>query len=120
MMRKVYAVVVSMVLSAGTLCGQQQTDWTPASNNPDIQYRVQILDRTKACYLEFRDQKQGTGYTTFDVAVEYNSTDLESDGQPTIKTDTEHIVTAPTHTGSSRISNCSAVVKARVSFVQRH
>jgi hypothetical protein len=120
MMRKVYAVVVSILLLAGTPLGQLQTDWIKASNNPDIQYRVQALDQMKACYLEFRDQKQGAGYTTFDAAMDYNSTDLNSDGKPVMKTDTEHIVTAPTHTGSSRIPNCVAVVDARVSFVQRH
>jgi hypothetical protein len=118
-MRKADAAVVSMLLLAGTTLGQQQTDWIKMSNNADIQYRVQVLDQAKACYLGFRDEKQGTGYTTFDAAVDYNSTDLNPDGKPTMKTDTEHIVTAPTHTGSSRIPNCSAVVDARVSFVQR-
>jgi len=38
-MRKLYAVAVSMLLLAGTPLGQQQTDWTSASNNPDIQCR---------------------------------------------------------------------------------
>jgi hypothetical protein len=118
-MRGVYAVVSTLFL-AGMLCGQQQTDWVSASNNPDILYRDQVFDRAKACYIEFRDQKQGTGYTTFDVAVDYNSTDLNSDGKPMMKTDSEHIVTTPSHTGTSRISNCSALVAARVSLVQRH
>jgi hypothetical protein len=119
-MRKVYAVVVSMLLLTGAPFGQQTTNWVRSKNNPDIQYRAQVLDQMKACYLEFRDQKQGSGYTTFDAAVDYNSPDLNSDGKPTMKTDTEHIATTPTHTGSSRISNCSAVTEARVSFVQRH
>jgi hypothetical protein len=109
----------AIFLLAGTLFAQQ-TDWILASNSPDIQYRDQVLDRAQACYLEFRDQKQGPGYTTFDVAVDYNSTDLNPDGKPAKKTDTEHIVTAPTHSSSARIPNCSAVIEARVSFVQRH
>jgi hypothetical protein len=116
---KVYFFFVSMLLLAGILAGQQQTGWTNAANNPDIQYRVQVFDRSKACYLEYRDQKQGTGYTTFDVAVDYKSTDLNSANEAPVKTDSEHIVTAPTHAGTSRISDCSAVVEARVSFVQR-
>jgi hypothetical protein len=119
MMSKVYAVVVSMPLLAGTLLGQQKTDWLPASNNPDILYRVLILDQTKACDLEYRDEKQGTGYTTFDIAVDYTSTDLDREGKAIVKTDSEHIVTASTHAGTSRIPNCTAVGEARVSFVQR-
>jgi hypothetical protein len=113
------ACACAIFLLAGILLAQQ-TDWILASNSPDIQYRDQVLDRAQACYLEFRDQKQGPGYTTFDVAVDYNSADLNADGKPTKKTDTEHIVTAPTHNGSARIPNCSAVIEARVSFVQRH
>jgi hypothetical protein len=119
-MKKLYAVVVSMLLFAGSLPGQQWTDWINAANSPDIQYRVEVFDRAKACDLEYRDQKQGTGYTTFDVDVDYKSAELNSDKRPTTKTDSEHIVTAPSHTGSSRISDCSAIVEARVSFVQRH
>ena len=119
-MSKPYAGVALVLVLAGTLASQQQTDWINAANNPDIQYRVQVFDRAKACDLEYRDQKQGTGYTTFDVNVEYKSTELNSDNQPKTKTETEHIVTAPGHTGSSRISECSAVVEARVSLVQRH
>jgi hypothetical protein len=114
-----FAICVCGILLLGGTLFAQQTDWI-ASNNPDIQYRDQVLDRAQACYLEFRDQKQGAGYTTFDAAVDYNSTDLNADGKPTKKTDTEHIVTAPTHSGSARIPNCSAVVEIRVSFLQRH
>jgi hypothetical protein len=119
LMRGIYAVVVSMLL-AGATVAQQKDDWVRASNNPDILYRVQIYDRMKACYMEFRDQKQGTGNTTFDAAVDYNSTDLNADGHPTLKTDSEHIVTIPNRPGSSRIPNCFSVVEARVSVVQRH
>jgi hypothetical protein len=111
--------MVSMLLWAGALLGQQKTDWVAASNDPDIKYRVLILEQTKACDLEYRDQKQGTGYTTFDAAVDYNSTDLDPQGRAIVKTDSEHIVTAPNHAGTSRIPNCTAVVEARVSFVQR-
>jgi len=118
-MRRAYAVG-SVLLVAGTLFGQPQTEWVRASNNSDIQYRSQAFERAKACYLEFRDLKQGTGYTTFDVDVDYISTDLNSEGKAPTKTDTEHIVTAPNRTGTSRISNCSAVITAHVSFVQRH
>ena len=110
---------VSTLLLAGMLFAQQ-TDWTPASNNRDIQFRDHVYERMKACDLEFKDLKQGTGYTSFDVAVDYNSTDLNSEGKLTVKTDSEHIVTTATHTGGSRIANCSAVVEARVSVVTRH
>jgi hypothetical protein len=119
-MRRVRAVAVSMVLLAGMLPGQQQqTDWIAASNDPDILFRAQIREQTKACELEYRDQKQGTGYTTFDVTVDYTSTDLDREGKPQTKTDSEHIVTAPSRNGSSLIPNCSAVGGARVSYVQR-
>jgi hypothetical protein len=117
--RRASICICGVLLLIGTIFAQQ-TDWILTSNNTDIQYRDQVLDRAQACYLEYRDQKQGPGYTTFDVAVDYNSTDLSTDGKPTKKTDTEHIVTAPTHTGSARIPNCSGVIEARVSFVQRH
>jgi hypothetical protein len=120
MMKKAHAVAVSMFLLAATLPSQQQSDWTAASNDPDIQYRAQVFDTSKACDLEYRDRKQKTGYTTFDVNVDYKSTELDSDNHPKTKTETEHITTAPSHTGSSRISECIAVVEARVSFVQRH
>jgi hypothetical protein len=120
MTKKFCAKVAVMCLSALALSGQQQTDWMGTSNDPDIQYRVQVFEGSKACDLEYRDRKQGTGYTTFDVNVDYKSTELDSDNHPKTKTETEHIVTAPTHTGSSRISECMAVVEARVSFVQRH
>jgi hypothetical protein len=120
LMKTLYAAAAAMLLFAGTVLGQQRTEWIGASNNPDIQYRPQVFDQSKVCYLEFRDQQQGTGYTTFDVVVDYKSTESHPDKQPTMKTDSEHIVTAPAHTGSSRISDCSGVVEARVSFVRRH
>ncbi len=120
MMKTLYAVVGCALLLAGTLIGQVWTEWKHASNNPDIQYRSQAFDESKACYLEFRDQQQGPGYTTFDAAADYKSTDLNAEKEPVVKTDTEHIVIAATHNGGSRISDCTGVVEIRVSFVQRH
>jgi hypothetical protein len=120
MTRALCAAAMFALLLVVALSGQQQSDWTSASNDPDIQYRVQAFDTSKACELEYRDRKQKTGYTTFDVNVDYKSTELDSDNHPKTKTETEHITTAPSHTGSSRISECIAVVEARVSFVQRH
>jgi hypothetical protein len=125
MRKPIPAVVVQVLVWAGILFGQQQqqrqrTDWISTSTDPDIQYRPQVFDASKVCYLEFRDQQQGSGPTTFDAAVDYTSGDLNSDKPATIKTDSEHIVTTPTHTGSSRISNCSGIVIARASFIQRH
>jgi len=119
MIKIVCAAAVSLVLS-GTLFGDQQTDWFATSTNPEIQYRFQVFDNSKACYVEFRDQQQGSGPTTFDVAVDYTTADLNANKEAPTKTDTEHIVTTPTHAGSSRISNCSGVVAARASYVQRH
>jgi hypothetical protein len=118
-MKTLCAAAACTLLMAGTLFGQAWTDWGHASNNPDIQYRSQAFTEAKACYIEFRDQQQEQGYTTFDADVDYKSTDLTSDDQPITKTDTEHIVTAPTHVGSSRISNCTVVLDVRVRFVQR-
>jgi hypothetical protein len=120
MMKTICAIAGWMLLLAGTLAGQVWTEWKGTSNNPDIQYRSQAFEEAKACYVEFRDQQQGPGYTTFDAAADYKSTDLNTDKEAVVKTETEHIVTAPTHSGSSRISNCTAVVDMRVSFVQRH
>jgi hypothetical protein len=120
MKKKLYAGAGLVLLLAGGLSAQQQTGWMNAANNADIQYRVQVFERSKACDMEYRDQKQGSGYTTFDINVNYKSTEMTSDNQPKVKTDTEHIVTAPEHTGTARIFQCSTVVEARVSFVQRH
>ncbi len=120
MTKKFCGEAMVMILSALALSGQQQTEWMGTSNDSDIVYRVQVFEGLKACDLEYRDRKQGTGYTTFDVNVDYKSTELDSDNHPKAKSETEHIVTAPTHTGSSRISQCTAVVETHVSFVQRH
>jgi hypothetical protein len=127
-MSKVAAVAVSMVLLAGLGFAQKQTDWINTSNSPEIQYRVQLFDDAKTCYLDFRDKKQGKGYTTFDAAVDYKSMDSDSNGDPNsnsqsstkIKTETEHIVTASSQTGSARISDCSGISEIRVNYIQRH
>jgi len=118
------AVAVSMVLLAGLGFAQKQTDWINTSNSPEIQYRVQLFDDAKTCYLDFRDKKQGKGYTTFDAAVDYKSMDSDSNpnSQPStkIKTETEHIVTASSQTGSARISDCSGIAEIKVNYIQRN
>jgi hypothetical protein len=117
--RRCAAAGAALLVMSVALLAQKQTDWAPTANNPDIQYRVQVFERSKACDLEYRDQKQGSGYTTFDVGVDYKSTELDSSNQPKTKSETHHIVTAPGHTASARIVECMAVVSARVSVVQR-
>jgi hypothetical protein len=119
-MTRTRAVASALFLATTLLSQERQTDWTAASNDPNIQYRNQAFSGAKACYIDFRDQKQGKGSTTFDVVVSYNSTDLASDGKPIKKTENEHIVTVPTHNGTSRIPSCSSVTDARVNFLQRH
>ncbi|MFZ1010559.1 MAG: hypothetical protein WAN65_27210 [Candidatus Sulfotelmatobacter sp.] len=117
---------VSMVLLAGLGFAQKQTDWINTSNSPEIQYRVQLFDDAKTCYLDFRDKKQGKGYTTFDAAVDYKSMDSDSDSNSNsqqsvrIKSENEHIVTAATQTGSARISDCSGISEIKVNYIQRH
>lgn len=120
MTKAIYAVTVQLLLWAATLGGQQRTDWISTLTEPDIQYRPQIFDTSKVCYVEFQDKQQGSGPTTFDVAVDYTSTESNPNRQPAIKTDSEHITTTATQTGSSRIANCSGIVAARASFVRRH
>jgi hypothetical protein len=120
LMRRACAVAFTLFWAATLLCQDKQTNWAAVSNDPDIQYRYQMFSRAKACYLEFRDQKQGKKSTTFDVVVSYDSTDLTPDSKPIRKTENEHIVTVATHTGTSRIPGCSAVVDAKVDFLERH
>jgi hypothetical protein len=126
MRKPIHSAAVQLLVCAGILFGQQQqqqqrrADWISSLTDPDIQYRPQIFDASKVCYLEFRDQRQGSGPTTFDAAVDYTSGDLNSEKPATTKTDSEHILTTSTHNGSSRISKCSGIVSARASFVQRH
>jgi hypothetical protein len=123
-MLKVDAIAVSMVLLAGLGFAQKQTDWINTSNSPEIQYRVQLFEDAKTCYLDFRDKKQGKGYTTFDAAVDYKSMDSDSDSnsnsQSSTKTENEHIVTASSQTGSARISDCSGISEIKVNYIQRH
>jgi hypothetical protein len=125
-MLKVDAVAVLMVLFARLGFAQKQTDWINTSNSPEIQYRVQLFDDAKTCYLDFRDKKQGKGYTTFDAAVDYKSMDSDSDSNSNsqqsvkIKTENEHIVTASTQTGSARISDCAGISEIKVNYIQRH
>jgi hypothetical protein len=119
MPKTIRVLAMQILFSAGALVAQPQSDWTSTLNEPDIQYRSQVFDASKACYVEFRDQQQGNGPTTFDAAVDYTSSDSSPDKQPAVKTDSEHIVTTASHFGSSRISNCSGIVAARITFVRR-
>jgi hypothetical protein len=121
-MMKFSAIFLLMLFLAGLGFAQKQTDWMNASNSPEIQYRVQLFDDAKTCYLDFRDKKQGKGYTTFDAAVDYKWMDPQSDTQQSMKnkTENEHIVTAPTQTGSARISECSGIAEIKVNYIQRH
>jgi hypothetical protein len=121
-MSKLSAIFVSVLLLTGLILAQKQTDWVNASNSPEIQYRVQLFDDAKTCYLDFRDKKQGKGYTTFDAAVDYKWIDPQSESQQSMKTKTEneHLVTAPTQTGSARISECSGIAEIKVNYIQRH
>jgi hypothetical protein len=126
--RKLSAILTSILFLTGLILAQKQTDWINTSNSPAIQYRVQLFDDAKTCYLDFRDKKQGKGYTTFDAAVDYKSMDSDSNGDPNAnsqasaktKTETEHIVTASSQTGSARISDCAGISEIRVNYIQRH
>lgn len=119
MKRELLAVTALLFLLCGTQFADQRTDWAGTSTNPEIQYRAQAYSNSKACYLEFRDQQQGSGPTTFDAEVSYRSTEVDSHGDPVTKIDRENIVTTATHNGSARISNCWGVIGIRLSFVQR-
>lgn len=123
-MSKLSAILISIPFLTGLILAQKQTDWTNTSNSPEIQYRVQLFDDAKTCYLDFRDKKQGKGYTTFDAAVDYKSMDSDSNSNSQsstkIKTETEHIVTASFQTGSARISDCAGISEIRVNYIQRH
>lgn len=119
MKKELLIVSAVMFLLCGTQFADQRTDWANTATNPEIQYRTQVYSNSQACYLEFRDQQQGSGPTTFDAEVSYRSTELDKQGEPINKVDRENIVTTPTHLGSSRIANCTLVIGARLSFVQR-
>jgi hypothetical protein len=118
-MKALRSAALSIILLSGILSGQVWSDWTSTSTNPELQYRSQAVPNMRHCYLEFRDTKQGKGNTTFDVAVDYTSSALNENGAPIVKTDTEHIVTTPTHVGTARIPECLAVSVVRASVVQR-
>jgi hypothetical protein len=125
LMAKFRPVIVSTLLLCGLASAQKQTDWMNVSNSPEIEYRVQLFEDAKTCYLDFRDKKQGKGYTTFDAAVDYKWADPQQDDQQNqqsqkIKTETEHLTTAPTQTAGARISECSGVAEIKVNYIQRH
>jgi hypothetical protein len=119
-MKKIFLAVVVLLFLTEIPFADESRDWTGASGSPDIAYRWQELDNSYACFLEYRDLQQGTGYTTFDSAVDYRSTTLDRDNRPIQKTDNEHITTAPNRTATARIPNCVGVLQATVSLVQRH
>lgn len=119
---------VTILLVSGSLWGQQWRDWTGASNNYTILYRYRVLNG-KACDMEFKDENQGDGYTTFDASVDYQtSTSAPHSNDPhnpapdtstVTKTNSVHVVTAINHNGVAQVSNCYGIGEVRVSFVQR-
>jgi len=133
-----YALAVAVFLLSGSVWGQQWMDWTGTANNYTILYRYRMLNSGKTCDLEFKDENQGDRYTTFDAAVDYQSTSEANSAAPVTpndnntpnnpkspgntrvkKTAGEHIVTARDHNGSAQIPNCFGIAEVRVSFVQR-
>ena len=118
MKKELFALAALLLLLCGTQFADERTDWAGTATNPEIEYRTQVYENSQACYLEFRDQQQGSGPTTFDAEVNYKSKDPER-REEVIKIDRENIVTTPTHTGSSRISNCFGIMAVRLSSVQR-
>jgi hypothetical protein len=70
------AIAGLVLLLSGTQFADESTDWAGTATNPEIQYRTQVYENSKACYLEFRDQQQGSGPTTFDAEVDYKSKDV--------------------------------------------
>jgi hypothetical protein len=120
MKKALFTIVLFLFLTAAPFADESR-DWAATSGDPAIVYRWQEFDNSYACFLEYRDQQQGTGYTTFDAVVDYRSTDLDpTNNRPIPKTDNEHITTAPNRTASARIANCVGVLQATVSLVQRH
>lgn len=118
-MKALRSVGLFLILFTGILRGEVWSDWTSTATNPELVYRSQVSSNMRNCYLEFRDKNQGKGNTTFDVAVDYRSTVQDANGDLIMKTDTEHIVTTPTRTGTARIPDCLGVSEVRASFVQR-
>jgi hypothetical protein len=114
------AAGLMLLLLSGSAFGDSHTDWVPTVSNPEIEYRTQVYDNAEACYLEFRDNDQGNGPTTFDAEIQYKTKERETRGEEEIvKIDRENVVTTPTHTGNARISNCYGVLMIRLSVVQR-
>lgn len=129
---------VTIFLLTVSMWGQQWTNWSGTSNNFNITYRYRLFPNSKSCDIAYRDQNQGDGNTTFDAAVDYETTPDPNYPSPNkdpnntnphgpdprnarvTKTDSEHIVTTTNHTGSAQIPNCFAITEVRVSFVQRH
>jgi hypothetical protein len=119
MKKTFFAVTVLLLFLSEVPFADDSKDWSAAAGSPDILYRWQEFDNSYACFIEYRDQLQGPGYTSFDSAVDYRSTDLDQNNRPKPKTDNEHITTAPNRTASARIPNCVGVMQATVSLVQR-
>jgi hypothetical protein len=115
-----FALAGLVLLLTGILFANETTDWVGTATNPEIQYRSQVLENAQACALEFRDQQQGRGSTTFDAEVDYKSITVDSEGHPLTKTDRENIVVTPTQAGNSQIASCAGVLAVRLSFVQRN
>jgi hypothetical protein len=109
-----------LVLSGTPFAADEFTDWTNTTTNPEIQYRTQVYESSKTCFLEFRDKQQGDGPTTFDAEVDYKSKDPQHNNEMVDRTDRENIVTTSSHNGGSRIANCFGVMAVRLNLVQRH
>ena len=120
MTKTLLSITAFMLLLSGSLPADEHTDWVPTATDGDIQYRTQVYENTEACHLEWRDQSQGRGPTTFDAEVDYQSKDADHNDERVMKTDRENIVTTPTQTGSSRIGKCFGVLSVRLSAVQRN
>jgi hypothetical protein len=115
-----YVIGLLAFILGGTMWAQPWSDWTSAENNVNIIYHFRLWDSSKSCDLEFRDQNQGDGSTTFDAAVDYQTPTSRNDQTRIKKTETEHIVTTANHNGGAQIPNCFGITEVRVSFVIRH
>ncbi len=120
MKQALWAVGLTVFLLNGTMWAQPWSDWTSAENNVNIIYHFRLWDSSKSCELEFKDQNQGDGYTTFDAAVDYQTPTSKDDNTRITRTETEHPVTAANHNGGAQIQNCYAITEVRVSFIRRH
>jgi hypothetical protein len=139
--RALCAIGMTVFLLSGSMWGQPWSDWASTANNVNIAYHFRLWENSKSCDIEFKDQNQGDGYTTFDAAVDYQTisdSNSTAPGPPSnnappnsnnkkapnnnrvTKTDNLHIVTAMNHNGPAQISNCLGITEVRVSFIQRH